>query len=174
MNHAETSLCDQYCVFSVGGAEYAVSAASVREVADLVPIVAVPQSAAVLKGLCHHRNDFLPVLSLPAVLGEPTQTDFDCQFLLVMDGGDGPWALPISRAFGLESLEMASTGEAIGDVPRSVVKGTASFRDGVVRVLDPDRLYHDAVDVLCDVWTNRDLRSVAHESSLPFHSPAHC
>jgi chemotaxis signal transduction protein len=174
MNIANSGLCDQYCVFCVGRAEFAVSAASVREVADLVPIVRVPQSAAVLKGLCHHRNEFLPVLSLPALLHESSQSDFDCRFLLVMEGGDGPWALPISRAIGLESLEMASIGETAGDVSRPVVMGTASFRDGVVRILDTDRLYQAAVGVLSDAWTTRDLRSTSHESPVPYHPQVPC
>jgi chemotaxis signal transduction protein len=156
-------LCDQYCIFCVGGADFAVSAAAVREVADLVPVVDVPRSAAALKGLCHHRNEFLPVLSLAALLGEPTGRDVDCHFLLVMEGADGPWALPIARAVALEPLEMASIGETGGDAPRPVVMGTASFRDGVVRVLDADRLYQAAVDFLCDVWTNRDVRCVSQD-----------
>lgn len=206
MKRAESCLCDQFCVFCVGAAEFAVSAASVREVADLVPVVGVPQSADVLTGLCHHRNEFLPVLSLPAVLGEPCPQDLDCRFLLVMEGADGPWALPITRAVGLESLEIASqgtslgddphnamdplrisrrsdrartaescsAGESNGDAPRPVIMGTASFRDGVVRILDADRLYQTAVDVLCEAWTVRDLRCGAPESPASLDPQVTC
>ncbi len=169
MNSSEICLCDQFCIFCAGGADFAVSAAAVREVADPAAIVAVPQSAAALKGLCHHRNEFLPVLSLSALLGEPTNHDADAQFFLIMEAGDGPWALPITRAVALEPLEIASIEDIGGDAPRPVVMGTASFRDGVVRILDADRLYQTAVDVLCDVWSNRESPGAAQNSPVPFH-----
>lgn len=168
MNSSETRLCDQYCIFCVGGADFAVSATAVREVTDLVPIVGVPRSAGALRGLCHHRNEFLPVLSLPALLGESMGHDADAQFLLVMESADGPWALPITRAVALESLEMASIGELGVDAPRPVVMGTASFREGVVRILDAHRLYQSAVEVLCDLWTSREPRSVSPEMAAAF------
>ncbi|MBX3437656.1 MAG: chemotaxis protein CheW [Planctomycetaceae bacterium] len=174
MSFPNARLCDQYCIFHVGKAEFAVSAASVREVADLVPIVDVPHSAPVLKGLCHHRNEFLPVLSLPALLSESTTQDVHAHFLLVMEGVDGPWALPITRAVGLESLEMASIGETAGETLRELVMGTASFRDSVVRILDADRLYQSAVDVLCDVWTSRDGRGRVPEHAAAFQPLPTC
>ena len=86
-----------------------------------------------------------------------------------MEAGDGPWALPISRAIALEPLEIASIEDIGGDAPRPVVMGTASFRDGVVRILDADRLYQTAVDVLCDVWTNRESPGAAQSSPVSFH-----
>lgn len=158
-------LCDQYCIFCVGGSEFAISAPAVREIADLVPIVEVPRSDGALKGLCHHRNEFLPVLSLPALLGKPSTDNLDLQFLLVLESADGPWALPISRAVALEPLEMASIGELGREDARPIVMGTASFRDGVVRILDADRLYQSAVDVLSDVWINREQRTMPHDNA---------
>ena len=169
MNSPETSLRDQYCIFHIGGADFAVAAAAVREVSDFVPLVGVPHSAAVLQGLCHHRNEFLPVLSLPALLGEPT-CHVDGPFLLVMESGDGPWGLPISRAIALESLEMASTGEPGGDAQRSIVMGTASFRDGVVRILSADRLYQAATDILGEAWTSHKTQSISQETPAVINS----
>ena len=173
MSFTKTNLSDQYFIFRVGPADFAVSAVATREVSDLVPIVGVPHSTAVLRGLCHHRNEFLPVLSLPALLGE-SLSDADACLLLVMESGDGSWGLPISRALALETLELASIGESSVDAPPSVVMGTASFRDKVVRVLNADRLYQAAADSLGVLWTSRDRPSLPQDHAATLTPQTSC
>jgi chemotaxis signal transduction protein len=145
-------LNDQYCVFQAEDAVWAIAAASVREIADTAPIVVVPEAPPEVVGVCHIRMEFVPVLSLPCLLGE-AGADQKAEFLLILDGGEGPWALPIQRALSLHTLEIA-VGEAAmdGQHRSSGILGTASFRDQVLRIVDASWLYRRAHDVIESHW----------------------
>lgn len=147
---------DQYCVFQAENSIWAVAAASVREIADTAPIVNVPEAPPEVVGVCHIRMEFVPVLSLPGLLGEAGGDRESADFLLILDGSEGRWALPIQRALSLHPLEIA-VGEAATDAnPRSSgILGTATFRDQVLRIVDASWLYRRAHDVMEKHW-NRE------------------
>lgn len=150
---SQHQLNDHYCVFQADGAVWAIAAASVREIADAAPIVIVPGAPSEVVGVCHIRMEFVPVLSLPGLLGEAGSDRQTAEFLLILDGGEGPWALPIQRALSLHTLEIA-VGEAAmdGQLPSSGILGTASFRDEVLRLVDPSWLYRRAHEVIESHW----------------------
>src|SRR5687767_12227615 len=100
-----------YCVFRRGTSWFALPAESVREVLFRPAIVAVPNSDSVLAGLCHVRSDFLPVLSLHALLsGDPSCRPPEPQMLIVT-GADGTWALLVDQVAALTSLETSAAAE---------------------------------------------------------------
>ena len=144
---------DDYCVFRVGRDAYAIAAGDVREAVEAVPIVEVPQSPSCLAGLCHLRNEFVPVLSLHSLIKGTTAGDNEIRYLLVIDTNNGAWALAISQVMGLERLELASTNGSHEDTASRLFFGTASFRDEVIRVLDANRLYRVASDFLNHMWS---------------------
>ncbi len=165
----DSRVCDQFCIFRVGAESFAMAAKGVREVVERPGMVRVPDSPPALLGVCHLRNEFLPVLSLHGLLIEGEDQAAELPFVLVMTGADGPWAVPISRALDLEALETASTADTDWSDPvtRAVV-GTATFRDEVVRVLDADALYRLAEELLESVWR---LGRSADDSRLADHPP---
>lgn len=144
---------DHYCVFQAEDTLWAIAAASVREIADTAPIVVVPGAPSEVVGVCHIRMEFVPVLCLPGLLGEAGGDQRTAEFLLILDGGEGPWALPIQRALSLHTLEIA-VGEAAmdGHLRSSGILGTASFRDEVLRIVDASWLYRRAHDVIESHW----------------------
>lgn len=146
-------LNDNYCVFQAENAVWAVAAAAVREIADAAPIVAVPEAPSEVVGVCHVRMEFLPVLSLPGLLGEAGADHHAPEFLLILNGGEGPWALPIQKALSLQALEVA-VGEMGSDFRfcSMGLLGTASFRDKVLRVIDASWLYRRAHEVIENHW----------------------
>lgn len=148
-------VCDQYCVFRADDAEYAVSADLIREVADLVPIVPVPDAPSVLVGMCHLRTEFIPVLGVNPLIGAGQSRVRDASYLLVFAPDEGPWALLIQRALTLEVLEVgfADSVNEWDNVSR-IAQGTATYRDSVVRVLDANRLYRIAAEILDAQWSN--------------------
>ena len=163
MTASTNNVCDQYCVFRADDAEYAVSAELVREVADLVPIVPVPEAPPMLVGMCHLRTEFIPVLGVNSLIGAGQSHLRDASCLLVIDSEDGPWALIIQRALTLEVLEVGDT-DAQGDwdnVSRMTL-GTATYRDRVVRVLDASRMYRIAAETLEVQWSS--LREAGAEA----------
>lgn len=150
---SQHQLNDHYCVFQTDDAVWAIAAASVREIADTAPIVIVPGAPAEVVGVCHIRMEFVPVLSLPGLLGEAGSDQRTAEFLLILDGGEGPWALPIQRALSLHTLEIA-VGETAtdGQLRSTGVLGTASFRDEVLRIVDASWLYRRAHEVIESHW----------------------
>lgn len=163
---SQHQLNDHYCVFQAEDSVWAIAASSVREIADTAQIVVVPEAPPEVVGVCHVRMEFVPVLSLPGLLGETGGDQQTADFLLILDGGEGPWALPIQRALSLHTLEIAG-GEAAmgGQLQSSGILGTASFRDHVLRIVDAAWLYRRAHEIIERHW-KRELVE-CHEAGLP-------
>ena len=60
----ELSASEKYCLFHRATATFGLLASVVREVASRPPITVVPDADPFLAGICHIRNEFLPVLHL--------------------------------------------------------------------------------------------------------------
>lgn len=144
MNATELRTGDRYCIFRAAGGTFGVSALSVREIAERPPLVRAPGAPGLFVGLCHFRNEFLPVLDLPEFVETNGADSGEAGSLLILSGPEGNWALLIDRGLALEALEIAYS--ASGSESQELV-GTASYRDEIVRVLDPDRLYEQAVSM---------------------------
>jgi chemotaxis signal transduction protein len=149
MNANDPKTNDRHCIFGAAGSTFAVSALSVCEIAERPPLVSVPDAPDVLAGLCHFRNEFLPVLDLGHFVGTASSDSKAAGFILVLTGHDGRWALLIDRGLALEPLEIAY---ASADGASSVLVGTASFREDVVQVVDAEMLYHRAASLLEGNW----------------------
>lgn len=152
--NSQRPLNDHYCVFQAENSIWAIAAASVREIADTAPIVVVPEAPPEIVGVCHIRMEFVPVLSLPGLLGEAGGDQETADFLLILDSGEGPWALPIERALSLHTLEIA-VGETAMDAQlrSSGILGTATFRDQVLRIVDTSWLYRRAHEIIEEHWS---------------------
>jgi len=144
-------------LFRSRGMLFALPASLVREVSFRPRIVALPCSAPILAGLCHFRNEFLPVFTLqPLIPGTSTPTAGDSQLIVLM-GDEGPWAVLVDEVVSLEPLETAVTTDAAGEESVSdVLLGWATFRDHSVRVLDAETLYATARRVLQESWSSAE------------------
>lgn len=149
MNNNDLKTCDRHCIFRAAGSTFAVSALLVCEIAERPPMVSVPDAPGVLAGLCHFRNEFLPVLDLAHFLGTVSSDSRAAEYILVLTGDEGRWALLIDRGLALEPLEIAY---AASGGTSQVLVGTASYRDDVLQVLDADTLYQRAVSLLEESW----------------------
>lgn len=139
---------DKYCIASCGETWFAFPAVVVREVAVRPRVVPVPQSNRVLSGLCHLRNEFLPVLRASVLLGLDDTVESD-ERMIVMTGVDGPWGLLVDSVAALEPLEISYVHDwESADAWSSSMTGTASYRDQIVQVLDPEVLHRFIVDQL--------------------------
>ncbi|MEZ6115831.1 MAG: chemotaxis protein CheW [Pirellulaceae bacterium] len=133
----EVSACDQYCLFRTRNREaFAVLATSVREVMPVPNITPIPLSDPLLAGLCHVRNEFLPV-----VHSDRRNNDIREKQMMVMFSPTGPWGLLVENVLGLAQLEVSlnSVG-ADGSGLSAAVMGTASHEHEIIRVLDNNTL----------------------------------
>jgi len=144
---------DRYCLFRSGTSWFALPAVCVQEVSFRPPIVPVPLSATVLAGLCHFRNEFLAVLSLRRLLPTTAPSTAPEAQILVVQCGDGPWALLVDEVAALETLDASSSRDVGGEEGWSdVVTAWATFREHSVRILDPDTFYALAHRALQEQW----------------------
>lgn len=158
---------EKQCVFRVGSSWFSLLATAVREVTMAPDLVRVPGSHPALAGLCHVRNEFVPVVLLGPLLGDAADAQPAARKMLVLSGSAGNWALLVEEVVALESLETLIDPDArSSDVGASAVMGTATCRDQVVRVLDPNSLYRRAEELLRSCWTSLiqtlDDASAAH------------
>lgn len=134
---------EKFCVLRGGDSWFAVPATSIREVGPCPPWVPVPGGGLPVVGICHWRNEFLPVIALTAVMGDASETassQTTAGQMVIMTHSSGPWLMLVDQVTTLETLEVALTcrGEHEGG---SMVLGTAACRDRVVRVLNPAALF---------------------------------
>lgn len=111
---------------------------------------------SLLAGMCHLRNEFLPVFSLDAIAGESADDTTDRDHLLVLTGPEGSWGLLIDRGVTLEPLEIAVADDPSESDALPVVMGTASFREEVVQVLDIDGLLRTGTQSLARHWNRSE------------------
>lgn len=149
MLDSQLQTCDRFCIFGSGGSWFALPAVSIREVLARPDIVPVPQTERILAGLCHLRNEFLPVVDFRAVSGDGAPRLSDGEYLIVLARSGGCWGLIVDRVVGLEPLEISPAAHgADGGSWTGTVAGTAAYEDAVVRVLDPNGLYRFVSEVL--------------------------
>ena len=162
MSEYSPELSEKYCVVRSGDSWFAFPALSIREVTVRPRVVCVPRAEASLSGLCHLRNEFLPVLSAAVLLGTGETAAVE-ERMLVFEGVDGPWGLCVDHVAGLESLEISrSTERWSSQLSSSSSVGSASFRDHVLQVLDPDALYRSAATLLESSWSEEGAESIQH------------
>jgi hypothetical protein len=143
-----------HCVCRRGASWFALPALSVREVLSRPATVLVPNAAAVLTGLCHVRSEFLPVLNLGPLLGEdspllPTEAQ-----MVVIVSAEGNWGLLVDEVVALTSLDVSVAPESYSSSWCAAELGWATYRDQVVRVVDPAVFYRLAEVALQDSWAS--------------------
>ena len=148
--------CEKYCVFQRGGDTLGILATAVREVALRPTIAVVPDADPSLAGLCHLRNEFLPVVSLNDLNTRGGQTA-DMQ-IIVFTAANGSWALLVDRVIGLVPLEVSlSTHVGSGGGWTSALMGSASHDDQIVRVMDANALFRFVEDSLNRYWQGESV-----------------
>lgn len=154
MSGYDQEVGDKYCIACSGETWFAFPAVVVREVAVRPRVVQVPHSDRVLSGLCHLRNEFLPVLRASVLLGTSDAAGSE-ERMIVMTGVDGPWGLLVDSVAALEPLEISYVREwESADAWSSSMIGTASYREQIVQVLDPEVLHRFVVSQLKNASTN--------------------
>jgi chemotaxis signal transduction protein len=144
-----------HCVFRRGTSWFALPALSVREVLSRPSIVIVPHARSPLTGLCHVRSEFLPVLNLGPLFGEEAAFLSTESQMVVIEAAEGNWGLLVDQVVALTSLETSVAPEGSSNSWSAAVLGWATYRDQVVRVVEPGVYYRLAEVELDAGWLGR-------------------
>jgi len=150
----DLSSAEKFCVFQRASATFGLLASVVREVAMRPTVTFVPDADPLLAGICHIRNEFLPVLRLSEFAAHK-KSDIGEQQIIVISAPHGPWALQVDRVIGLLPLEVSLCSDVGASHGWSAaVMGSATHRNQIVQVLDANALLRLADDVLSRYWRN--------------------
>jgi len=144
--------CDKHCIFRGANDLFAWPATEVREITVRPEFVTVPLSDPVLAGLCYVRGEFLPVISLRALLGCNHATPAEERRMLVLKTAIGVWGLLADRVIGLESLQTSLSAAGAQNGWTAATLGWANHRGKVVRVLNPDAFVRFVALTVESVW----------------------
>ena len=137
----------QYLIFSLGNERFALESQAISEVMDVQPITRVPYAPGFLRGVVNLRGNAATVVDLRRKLELPEEVPA------------APCLIVLERDFGGEQFAVAALADAVHEVaeiapaailptpdmglpvPSRFVCGLAHVDDGVVMLLDPDRLF---------------------------------
>ena len=152
LSSVDLQACERYCVFQYGDACFGLLATTVREVALRPKVSVVPGAGSMLVGLCHLRNEFLPVVQLRDGIFNVNSLAQNQQIVVVSSAG-GSWALLVDRVIGLVPLEVSLSSEGSSAMGwSSSVMGSASHNDKIVQVLDANALFRYFDASLSEDW----------------------
>jgi purine-binding chemotaxis protein CheW len=157
MGHAEKVMSDavaraanregKYLTFSLAGEEYGIGILKIREIIGMLPITAVPETPAFVKGVINLRGKVIPVVDLRLRFGMPEidYTERTCIIVVEMKSPGG--MLHIGTVVDAVSEVLNIKGEDIADTPSFGAKfntdyilGMAKMGKGVKLLLDIDRV----------------------------------
>jgi chemotaxis signal transduction protein len=155
----ETITPDQYCVFHLDDEWFAVLATSIREIDSKPDITSIPKSSKHLLGLCHVRNEFIPVAELM-----PGSAPENRKQMAVITSPGGTWAILVDEVVTLTSLDfsMSSSGDN-NPLISAAVMGTATYDGRIVRVFDVNAVYRQLEKTLSNFWAKN---TVEHQEPI--------
>ena len=133
-------------IFELAGERYGIAAGSVKEVLRAVKISPVPRVHAGHIGIINLRGRIVSVFDPRPAVGLPPKAIEHGDNLLVLQLGDRLAAIAVDRALELRRLKRPDqTAEARMD--NTCVVSVANEPDGLVLILDPERLIAGVVDL---------------------------
>jgi purine-binding chemotaxis protein CheW len=136
LSHTGTGVIQEFTIFALDDAVFALNVGNVREVLRAASLSAVPERSH-LEGLLNLRGDVVPVFDLRSRLGLPARAITASDFLIVIESGSRIAAIRTEQPARLEHADEAET-----DLSRSsgsasgLIAGTVGLGDQFVSVLD--------------------------------------
>jgi purine-binding chemotaxis protein CheW len=120
--------------FRLGGEEYAVPVADVREVLKIIQLTTVPNTPDYILGVMSLRGTMLPIIDLCRRFGLPAGVQDEKSRIVVVSSADEEVGLLVDRVTGVFSI----LPDEIKPAPENIEQG-AEFLRGIVR--QEERLY---------------------------------
>lgn len=136
---------EDFCIFTRGGRDLAMSIASAKEVLTGETVVPIPQAPAHLVGVVNLRGDVLPLVQIDAWLELPSRPFEPEDQILVVSSGDVLVGIIVDRVRDVRQIGSEHLVPYRGDGTTMPVSGTVRLPDGEILVLDPERLVEEAV-----------------------------
>jgi purine-binding chemotaxis protein CheW len=153
MSDAATHAADRegkYLTFSLAGEEYGIGILKIREIIGMLPITAVPQTPAFVKGVINLRGKVIPVVDLRLRFGMPEidYTERTCIIVVEMENPGGMLHIgtvvdAVSEVLNIKAGDIEDTPTFGANLNTGYILGMAKIGKGVKLLLDIDRVLSD-------------------------------
>jgi purine-binding chemotaxis protein CheW len=146
-NRGEVSTIEgKYLTFTLSQEEYGIGIKKIREIIRLVPITAIPEMPAYIKGVINLRGRVIPVVDLRLRFNMPEidYTERTCIVVVEMESADGHATIGIvvdavSEVMNIKAGDIENTPEFGTRLNTDYILGLAKMGKGVKILLDIDR-----------------------------------
>ena len=144
---AVTTTEGKYLTFSLAKEEYGIGILKIKEIIGMLPITAVPQTPAFVKGVINLRGKVIPVVSLRLRFGLPEidYTERTCIIVVEIHVAAGATVIGIvvdsvSEVLNIKGDEIERTPEFGTRINTDFILGMAKKEGGVKILLDIDKV----------------------------------
>ncbi len=132
---------EELCSVRVGQSLFGLPITYILEIVGKVHPQAVPLAPAFIGGLIHYRGDVLTTVSLRHLLNLPPHTG--SQDILVLECSSGCFGLlvdSVGEVLTVSRSDHEANPATIDERRRSLFAGAYKLKDGLLVILDPERL----------------------------------
>lgn len=138
---------ERFVVFHLAGEAYAVPIAGVHTVEKALPITRVPRAPHFVDGVVNLRGEVIPVVNLRRRLDMPELVDASDAHIVVALAGEqlvGLLVDEISHVLSLPQESIQAAEQVIGETNRSFLLGVGKWENGLIVILDLERVVDPA------------------------------
>lgn len=140
------NLGQDYCIFTRGDREFALSVSAAREVLTGETVTLVPQAPPTLVGVLNLRGMVLPLVRLDSLLGMATRPYTSADHILVLSSDEADVGLVVDRVRDVRSIDPDDIKEyPAGTASGHLFRGYWPSSTGLVTVLEAKAIIPEAV-----------------------------
>ena len=141
-------LAGKYLTFSIQGESYGLDVLKIREIIRVIPITAMPQMPAYVRGVINLRGKIIPVMDLRQRFGFPetASTEQTCIVVVLvrLPGGKtsqmGLVVDAVEEVVNIAAAEIEETPDFGSAISTDYLLGMAKIKGAVKTLLDIDRV----------------------------------
>ena len=129
----------QVVVFKVNEEQFAVEAAKVQSINDMMEITKVPKSAQYIKGLINLRGNIISLLDINLLLGIEKGLDSQ-ENIIIINLQEESVGVTVDQVDEVLEIEEDLIESVETDRKKSYIKGVINFKDRIVTLIDIAKL----------------------------------
>ena len=129
----------QVVVFKVNEEQFAVEAAKVQSINDMMEITKVPKSAQYIKGLINLRGNIISLLDINLLLGIEKGQDSQ-ENIIIINLQEESVGVTVDQVDEVLEIEEDLIESVETDRKKSYIKGVINFKDRIVTLIDIAKL----------------------------------
>lgn len=129
----------QVVVFKVNEEQFAVEAAKVQSINDMMEITKVPKSAEYIKGLINLRGNIISLLDINLLLNIE-KAEGSQENIIILNLQDESVGVTVDQVDEVLEIEEDLVEEVETDRNKSYIKGVINFKDRIITLIDIAKL----------------------------------